>query len=99
MCPNSSSSTEQYENNRPERSREANWIRERGARKFKSTKQAQKFLSAHVAVSHTLASVHEIEDGLILRWSNYWDIQKFVGQFPAWFIEEMMKASADDFTD
>jgi hypothetical protein len=24
-------------------------------------------------------------------------MQKFVGQFPAWFLEEMMKASADDF--
>jgi hypothetical protein len=26
-------------------------------------------------------------------------MQKFVGQFPEWFIEEMIKASADDFTD
>jgi len=26
-------------------------------------------------------------------------MQKFVGQFPEWFIEEMIKASAEDFTD
>jgi limonene-1,2-epoxide hydrolase len=47
--------------------------------------------------SHTFVSMHEIRDGLIYRWSDYWDMQKFVGQFPAWFLEEMMKASADDF--
>jgi limonene-1,2-epoxide hydrolase len=48
---------------------------------------------------HTFVSMHEVRDGLIYRWSDYWDMQKFVNQFPAWFIEEMIKASADDFTD
>ena len=51
------------------------------------------------AASHTFASTHEIKDGLVYRWKNYWDMQKFVGQFPAWFLEEMMKLTADDFTD
>ncbi len=54
------------------------------------------FKSGEMA-SHTFVSMHEIRDGLIYRWSDYWDMQKFVGQFPAWFLEEMMKASADDF--
>jgi ketosteroid isomerase-like protein len=49
--------------------------------------------------AHTFASMHEIKDGLVYRWSDYWDMQKFVGQFPGWFLEEMMKASADDFSD
>jgi ketosteroid isomerase-like protein len=49
--------------------------------------------------AHTFVSMHEIKDGLIYRWSDYWDMQKFVGQFPGWFIEEMVKASAADFTD
>ncbi|MEP4149068.1 MAG: nuclear transport factor 2 family protein [Halioglobus sp.] len=48
--------------------------------------------------SHTFASMHEMKDGLVYRWSDYWDMQKFVGQFPEWFLEEMMKASADDFS-
>ena len=48
---------------------------------------------------HTFATMHEIRDGLVYRWSDYWDMQKFVGQFPEWFIEEMIKASAEDFTD
>jgi sugar phosphate isomerase/epimerase len=43
--------------------------------------------------------MHEIKDGLVYRWSDYWDMQKFVGQFPAWFLEEMMKSTAADFTD
>jgi ketosteroid isomerase-like protein len=49
--------------------------------------------------SHTFASMHEIKDGLIYRWSDYWDMQKFVGQFPPWFLDEMVKASAEDFSD
>jgi len=26
-------------------------------------------------------------------------VQKFVSQFPGWFIEKMVEASADDFSD
>jgi len=26
-------------------------------------------------------------------------MQKFVSQFPGWFIEKMVEASADDFSD
>ena len=48
---------------------------------------------------HTFATMHEIKDGLVYRWSDYWDMQKFVGQFPEWFLEEMMKSTAEDFTD
>ena len=49
--------------------------------------------------AHTFASMHEIRDGLVYRWSDYWDMQKFAGQFPAWFLEEMMKSTAADFSD
>lgn len=49
--------------------------------------------------AHTFISMHEIKDGLVYRWSDYWDMQKFVVQFPAWFLEEMMKSTAEDFTD
>lgn len=35
-----------------EQSHEATRVRERGMRKFKSTKQAQRFLSTHAAVSN-----------------------------------------------
>ena len=43
-------STELYENNRVEQSHEATRVRERGMRKFKSIRQAQRFLDAHAAV-------------------------------------------------
>lgn len=49
-------------------------------------------------VRHTFATMHEMKDGKIFRWSDYWDVQKFVGQFPKWFLEEMAKSSAADFT-
>ena len=45
-------STQQYENNRAEQSHEATRARERGMRKFKSVRQAQRFLGAHAAVSN-----------------------------------------------
>ena len=48
--------TKEYENNRAEQSHEATRVRERGMRKFKSTKQAQRFVTAHAAV-HNLFSL------------------------------------------
>jgi putative transposase len=41
-----------YANNRAEQSHEATRVRERGMRRFKSTRQAQRFLGAHAAVSN-----------------------------------------------
>jgi putative transposase len=52
LIPDVIHSTEQYENNRAEQSHEATRIRERGMRKFKSVRQAQRFLGAHAAVSN-----------------------------------------------
>lgn len=43
--------SKQYENNRAEQSHEATRVRERGMRKFKSVVRAQRFVSAHAAVS------------------------------------------------
>ena len=45
-------STEHYENNRAEQSHEVTRVRERGMRKFKSVRQAQRFLRAHAAVQN-----------------------------------------------
>jgi putative transposase len=42
----------QYANNRAEQSHEPTRVRERGMRKFKSVRQAQKFLGVHAAVSN-----------------------------------------------
>ena len=42
--------TSQYANNRAEQSHEATRVRERVMRRFKSTRQAQRFLQAHASV-------------------------------------------------
>ena len=52
LIPEKIHSTEQYENNRAEQSHEATRVRERGMRKFKSVRQAQRFLGAHAAVQN-----------------------------------------------
>ena len=52
LIPETIHSTEQYENNRAEQSHEATRVRERGMRRFKSVKQAQRFVTAHAAVSN-----------------------------------------------
>ncbi len=52
LMPEVIHSTEKYENNRAEQSHEPTRVRERGMRKFKSVKQAQRFLGTHAAVSN-----------------------------------------------
>lgn len=52
VMPSVTHSTEQYENNRAEVSHEPTRQRERQMRRFKSMKQAQRFLSVHGAVNN-----------------------------------------------
>lgn len=52
LIPEFIHSTEYYENNRAEQSHEATRVRERGMRKFKSMRQAQRFVTVHAAVSN-----------------------------------------------
>ena len=52
LIPGTIHSTEQYENNRVEQSHETTRVRERGMRRFKSVKQARRFVSAHAGVSN-----------------------------------------------
>ena len=49
--------------------------------------------------TNPFATLHEMKDGKIAKWSDYWDVGSFVGQFPQWFIEEMAKRSEADFSD
>ena len=52
LIPETIHSTQRYENNPAQQSHEATRVRERGIRKFKSVKQAQRFLGTHAAVSN-----------------------------------------------
>ena len=52
LIPGTIHSTQQYENNRAEQSHEPTRVRKRGMRRFKSMKQAQRFVTAHAAVQN-----------------------------------------------
>ncbi len=52
LVPEAIHSTQQYENNRAEQSHEATRVRERVMQRFKSMKQAQRFVTAHAALSN-----------------------------------------------
>jgi putative transposase len=52
LMPEAIHDASQYANNRAEQSHEPTRVRERGMRKFKSARQAQRFLVAHAAVSN-----------------------------------------------
>ncbi len=58
LMPETIHSTDRYENNLAEQSHEATRVRERGMRKFKSARQAQRFVTAHAAIHKFL------EDGV-----------------------------------
>jgi putative transposase len=50
LIPDVIHDTTQYANNRAEQSHEPTRVRERGMRRFKSVRQAQRFVTAHAAV-------------------------------------------------
>ncbi len=49
--------------------------------------------------TNPFATLHEMKNGKIAKWSDYWDVSGFVGQFPQTFLEVMAKGSAEDFSD
>lgn len=54
------------------------------------------FTTGETATNH-FATLHLMKDGKIARWSDFWDVSGFVGQFPPWFVEEMMKHTQAEF--
>jgi putative transposase len=70
-------STQQYENNRAEQSHEATRVRERGMRRFKSMRQAQRFVTAHAAVSNLFNLGRHL-----VRAGHYRDLR--MGAFAEW---------------
>jgi putative transposase len=77
LMPETIHSTKQYENNRAEQSHEAIRVRERGMRRFKSVRQAQRFVTAHAAVSNLFNLGRHL-----VRAQNYRDLR--VSAFSEW---------------
>jgi putative transposase len=55
LVPDTTHDTSQYANNLAEESQQPTRVRERGMRRFKSPRQAQRFLEAHAAVYNLFA--------------------------------------------
>jgi putative transposase len=77
LIPETIHSIEQYENNRAEQSHEATRVRERGMRRFKSMRQAQRFVTAHAAVSNLFNLGRHL-----VRAGHYRDLR--MGAFAEW---------------
>src|SRR5210317_2329807 len=77
LIPETFHSIKQYENNRAEQSHEATRVRERGMRRVKSMTQAQRFVTAHAAVS----SLFNLSRHLV-RAQHYRDLR--VSAFEEW---------------
>jgi putative transposase len=78
LIPETIHDTSQCANNRAEQSHEPTRVRERGMRRFKSTRQAQRFVTAHAAVSnlfnlgrHLVRAEHyrNLREGAFAEWS------------------------------
>ena len=48
------------------------------------------------SVTLPFVSVHELRDGMIVRWWDYWDLQTLLGAAPAWWIEHIMVGWKDE---
>ncbi len=77
LMPDVIHDTSQYANNRAELSHQPTRVRERGMRRFKSPRQAQRFLNIHAAVynlfnlsRHLLSAIHYrlLSQGALLSW-------------------------------
>ena len=79
LIPETIHDTSQYANNRAELSHQPTRVRERGMRRFKSTRQAQRFLSVHAAVynlfnlgRHLVSASHyrDLRQGAFASWDS-----------------------------
>jgi len=48
--------------------------------------------------TNKFATLHELENGRISKWSDYWDVGGFIGQYPQWFLEEMARHHEGEFS-
>jgi ketosteroid isomerase-like protein len=45
-------------------------------------------------ISFPFVSMHEVRDGKLVRWWDYWDLGTLMGAAPAWWVEHIMSESA-----
>ena len=55
------------------------------------------FETGEKIVNH-FVTVHELRDGKIKLWRDYWDLGSMLAQAPKWWIERLAKFSETDFS-
>ncbi len=56
------------------------------------------YFKTREVVENRLVSIHEVTDGKISLWRDYWDISAMIAQAPQWWVEMVAEASPRDFT-
>lgn len=49
-------------------------------------------------VENQLVSIHEVRDGKVTLWLDYWDINNMFSNAPQWWVEKVAEESPGDFT-
>jgi len=55
------------------------------------------FESGEKVVNH-FVTIHELRDGKVTLWRDYWDLNTLMAQAPRWWIEQLARHSAADFS-
>ena len=42
-----------------------------------------------------IVSVHEVHDGKVTRWTDYWDLQTLMNGAPSWWVEHVVASYAE----
>ncbi len=48
-------------------------------------------------LTNDFVTVHEVENGKIKLWRDYWDLNTMMAQAPKWWIERLAKFSGENF--
>ena len=49
-------------------------------------------------VENPFVTIHEVRNGKVSLWRDYWDLGKLMAQAPQWWIEKLASHSAADFS-
>ncbi len=50
------------------------------------------------SMTNPFCTVHEVENGRIKLWRDYWDLNTMMAQLPKWFLERLAQHGEDEFT-
>ena len=50
------------------------------------------------SIKNQFVTVHEVENGKIKLWRDYWDLNTMMAQAPKWWIERILKHSGDEWS-